>query len=52
MTMQNTDQDIQAAPLTDTTGQESGRSERLRLDTPDAPPAEWEHEWVDLGGEG
>jgi hypothetical protein len=50
--MQHTDQDAQSAPLSPTAEQEAERTERLRLYPADAPPAEWEDEWVDLGGEG
>ena len=50
--MQSSDQDAQPAPPGATRGKEPERPERRRLDPADAPPADWEDEWVDLGGEG
>jgi hypothetical protein len=50
--MQYIDYDAQAAPFGTAAEQESERRERVRLYPSDAPPAEWEDEWVDLGGEG
>ena len=55
--MRYSDQDAQTAPSGATRGKELERkelerSERRRLYPADAPPAEWEDEWVDLGGEG
>ena len=54
--MRYIDQDAQPAPPGATRGEELERKElvrpeRRRLYPPDAPPAEWEDEWVDLGGE-
>jgi hypothetical protein len=46
------DQDARPAPFNNTTEDEIERPERLRLYAADEPPAEWEDEWVDLGGEG
>ena len=50
--MQYSDQDARPAPPGATRGKETERPERRHLDPADAPPAEWEDEWVDLGGEG
>jgi hypothetical protein len=50
--MQYSDQDARPAPSSTTRGKETERPERRRLYPADAPPAEWEDEWVDLGGEG
>jgi hypothetical protein len=50
--MQYTDQDARPAPPGTTRGKEPERPERRRVYSADAPPAEWEDEWVDLGGEG
>jgi hypothetical protein len=50
--MQSSDQDARPAPAGATRGKEPERPERRRLDPADASPAEWEDEWVDLGGEG
>ena len=50
--MQPIDQDARPAPSSTTRGKETERPERRRLYPADAPPAEWEDEWVDLGGEG
>ena len=50
--MQHINDDARPAPFSTTTREEPERSERLRLYAADAPPAEWEDEWVDLGGEG
>jgi hypothetical protein len=49
--MQYSDQDARPAPPGAPRGKEPERPER-RHDPADAPPAEWEDEWVDLGGEG
>lgn len=50
--MQPIDEDVRPAPFSDTTGGEPERSKRRRDYPADAPPAAWEDEWVDLGGEG
>jgi hypothetical protein len=50
--MQHIDQDARTAPFSTTTGEESERPQRRRQYPADAPPADWEDEWVDLGGEG
>ncbi len=50
--MQPTDQDARPVPFSTTAGDESERLERRRRYPADAPPAQWEDEWVDLGGEG
>jgi hypothetical protein len=50
--MQDTNHDARPAPLSTTADDAAERSERLRVYAADAPPAEWEDEYVDLGGEG
>lgn len=49
--MHHRDQDDRPAPF-GTPEEEVERSGRLPLHAADDPPAEWEDEWVDLGGEG
>jgi hypothetical protein len=50
--MQDTNHDARPAPLSTTTEGTAERSERRRVYAADAPPADWEDEYVDLGGEG
>jgi hypothetical protein len=46
------DEEVQPAPFNTTTEEETERQERRRQYAAEAPPADWEDEWVDLGGEG
>jgi hypothetical protein len=50
--MQPIDEDLRPAPFGPTTEEEPERRTRRRHYPADAPPAVWEDEWVDLGGEG
>jgi hypothetical protein len=50
--MQFIDDDAQPAPFNTAADETAERPERLRQYAADAPPSEWEDEWVDLGGEG
>jgi hypothetical protein len=50
--MQDIDRDRQPAPFGSPTEEDSERPGRLRYEGEEAAPAEWEDEWVDLGGEG
>jgi hypothetical protein len=50
--MQETNHDARPAPFSNSTEDATERSDRLRLYVADALPAEWEDEYVDLGGEG
>ena len=50
--MQDTNHDARPVPSSTTAEDTAERPERLRHYAADAPPAEWEDEYVDLGGEG
>jgi hypothetical protein len=50
--MLHIDHDAQAGPAGTMASEESSHAERVRQYAADAPPAEWEDEWVDIGGEG
>jgi hypothetical protein len=50
--MHDTNHDARPAPLGTTTEDAADRMGRLRIYADDALPAEWEDEYVDLGGEG
>jgi hypothetical protein len=50
--MQHIHDDAQPAPFNTTAEVAAEHTERLRQYAADAPPSEWEDEWVDLGGEG